>query len=117
ADAMGKKGNILMLNGAPTDPNAAQFKKGAHRDSAKSVTIVKGGECDNPDWSADNAQKFVTSKLGQYKGKIDGIYAANDDQAGGSVAALPGGVYKESALPPITGQDASIPGIQRVLAG
>jgi D-xylose transport system substrate-binding protein len=28
--AMGNKGGILMLNGAPSDPNAAQFKKGAH---------------------------------------------------------------------------------------
>ena len=27
---MGDKGNILMLNGAPSDPNAAQFKAGAH---------------------------------------------------------------------------------------
>jgi D-xylose transport system substrate-binding protein len=115
--AMGKKGNILMLNGAPTDPNAAQFKKGAHSVIDSSAKILSGGEFDNPDWSADNAQKFVTSKLGQYKGKIDGIYAANDDQAGGSVAALTGGGYKEDALPPITGQDASIPGIQRVLAG
>ena len=115
--AMGKKGNILMLNGAPTDPNAAQFKKGAHSVIDSSAKILGGGEFDNPDWSADNAQKFVTSKLGQYKGKIDGIYAANDDQAGGSVAALTGGGYKEDALPPITGQDASIPGIQRVLAG
>ena len=117
ADAMGKKGNILMLNGAPTDPNAAQFKKGAHSVIDSKLTILKGGEFDNPDWSADNAQKFVTSKLGQFRGKIDGIYAANDDQAGGSVAALTGGGYKEDALPPITGQDASIPGIQRVLDG
>ena len=29
-EATGDKGEILMLNGAPTDPNAAQFKKGAH---------------------------------------------------------------------------------------
>ena len=29
-EAMGDKGNILMLNGAPSDPNAAQFKAGAH---------------------------------------------------------------------------------------
>ena len=117
-DAMGGKGNILMLNGAPTDPNAAQFKAGAHSviDSS-GVKILKGGEFDNPDWSADNAQKFVTSKLGQYKGKIDGIYAANDDQAGGSVAALTGATYKIADLPPITGQDASIPGIQRLLTG
>ena len=34
ADALvkevGDKGSILMLNGAPSDPNAAQFKSGAH---------------------------------------------------------------------------------------
>ncbi len=29
-DAVGGKGSILMLNGAPSDPNAAQFKGGAH---------------------------------------------------------------------------------------
>ena len=60
--AMGKKGNILMLNGAPTDPNAAQFKKGAHSVIDSSAKILSGGEFDNPDWSADNAQKFVTSQ-------------------------------------------------------
>ena len=116
--AMGDKGNILMLNGSPTDPNAAQFKAGAHSVIDKSgVKILKGGEYDNPDWSFDNAQKFVTSKLGQYKGQIDGVYAANDDQAGGTISALTGAEYKEDALPPITGQDASIPGVQHIIAG
>lgn len=117
-DDMGDKGNILMLNGAPTDPNAAQFKKGAHSVIDKSgLKILQGGEFDNPDWSADKAQQFVASKLGKFKGQIDGIYAANDDQAGGSVAALTGAGMKTADLPPITGQDASIPGIQRLVSG
>ena len=49
-DAMGGKGDILMLNGAPSDPNAGQFKEGAHSvlDSSD-VTILE--EFDNPDWS------------------------------------------------------------------
>lgn len=118
-DAMGNKGSILMLNGSPTDPNAAGFKKGAHSViDASGVKILKGGEYDNPDWSGDNAQKFVAAKLGTFKpAEIQGIYAANDDQAGGAVAALTGAGVKKDALPPITGQDASVAGLQRIIAG
>jgi D-xylose transport system substrate-binding protein len=118
-DALGNKGNILMLNGSPTDPNAGQFKKGAHSViDASGVKILPGGEYDNPDWSGDNAQKFVASKLGTYKPtEIQGIYAANDDQAGGAVAALTGAGVKDADLPPITGQDASLAGLQRIVAG
>jgi D-xylose transport system substrate-binding protein len=61
-DAMGDKGGILMLNGAPSDPNAAQFKAGAHSViDASNVEILE--EFDNPDWSPENAQQFVTDQL------------------------------------------------------
>ncbi len=116
-EAMGGKGNILMLNGAPSDPNAAQFKAGAHSvldDSG--VKILE--EYDNPDWSPENAQTFVTDMLSKYDAsEIDGVYAANDGQAGGVVAALTGGGVAADALPPITGQDAEVAAIQRILAG
>ena len=54
--AMGDKGGILMLNGAPSDPNAAQFKAGAHSvlDAAGVKLLID--EYDNPDWSPENAQ-------------------------------------------------------------
>ena len=110
ADALvkdvGGKGNILMLNGAPSDPNAAQFKSGAHSvlDSS-GVKILE--EYDNPDWSPENAQQWTTDQLGKYQpAEIKGVYAANDGQAGGVVAALTGAGVAEDALPPITGQDA-----------
>jgi D-xylose transport system substrate-binding protein len=116
-DAMGDKGNILMLNGAPSDPNAAQFKAGAHSVlDASGVKILE--EYDNPDWSPENAQTFVTDMLSKYDAdQINGVYAANDGQAGGVVAALTGGGVAANALPPITGQDAEIAAIQRILAG
>ena len=117
--AMGDKGNILMLNGAPSDPNAAQFKKGAHSvlDSSK-VKVLPKGEYDNPDWSPENAQQFVTDQLSKYDpSQIAGVYAANDGQAGGVVAALTGAGVSPNALPPITGQDAELAAIQRILAG
>jgi len=116
-DAMGDKGGILMLNGAPSDPNAAQFKSGAHSVlDGSGVNILE--EYDNPDWSPENAQTFVTDQLSKYDAsEINGVYAANDGQAGGVVAALTGGGVSEDALPPVTGQDAEIAAIQRILAG
>jgi D-xylose transport system substrate-binding protein len=116
-DAMGDKGNILMLNGSPDDPNAAQFKAGAHSVlDPSNVKILE--EYDNPDWSPENAQKFVTDQLSKYDtSDIQGVYAANDGQAGGVVAALTGGGFAADALPPITGQDSEVAAIQRILVG
>jgi D-xylose transport system substrate-binding protein len=118
-EAMGDKGNILMLNGSPTDPNAGQFKAGAHSVlDASGVKILDGGEYDNPDWSPDNAQKFVSDKLSQYDpSEINGVYAANDGQAGGVVAALTGAGVAADKLPPITGQDSELAAIQRIVSG
>jgi D-xylose transport system substrate-binding protein len=116
-EAVGGSGSILMLNGAPTDPNAGQFKEGAHSvlDSSD-VEIL--AEYDNPDWSPENAQQWTTDQLGKFQpSEINGVYAANDGQAGGVVAALTGAGMARDALPPITGQDAELAAIQRIVAG
>lgn len=112
--AGGAKPTIVMINGSPTDPNAAQFKKGAHSALDGKVTI--GAEYDTPDWSNDKAQQEMQAaitKLG--KDNIDGVYAANDGTAGGAIAAMKSAGFTE--LPPVTGQDAESAGIQRILAG
>ena len=116
-EAMGGEGNILMLNGAPSDPNAAQFKAGAHSVlDGSGVTILE--EYDNPDWSPENAQQWTTDQLNRYDpSEIQGVYAANDGQAGGVIAALTGAGVSPDALPPVTGQDAEIAAIQRILVG
>ena len=116
-DAMGDEGSILMLNGAPSDPNAAQFKEGAHSViDASNIEIL--AEFDNPDWSPEEAQQFVTDQLSNFDpSEINGVYAANDGQAGGVVAALTGGGVAADALPPITGQDAELAAVQRIIAG
>ena len=115
-EAMGNKGSIVMLNGAPTDPNAAQFKSGAHEVlDASDVKIL--AEYDNPDWSPENAQDFMTTQLGKaYADDITGVYAANDGQAGGVFAAYPDDASTKD-IPPITGQDAELAAIQRIAAG
>lgn len=116
-EEMGDQGSILMLNGAPSDPNAAQFKAGAHSVlDASGVEILE--EYDNPDWSPENAQQWTTDQLSKYDASdVQGVYAANDGQAGGVVAALTGSGVAADSLPPITGQDAEVAAIQRILAG
>jgi D-xylose transport system substrate-binding protein len=117
--AMGNKGGYLQLNGAPSDPNAAQFKKGAESVLKKSgLKLLTSTSYDNPDWSPNNAQKYVTDQLSKFSpDQIKGVYAANDGQAGGVIAALKGAGVKPTALPPVTGQDAELAAIQRIVAG
>jgi D-xylose transport system substrate-binding protein len=108
-----KRGPIVMINGAPTDPNAGQFKKGAHSVLDGKVTI--GKEYDTPDWTPDKAQteaQAAISSLG--KDKIIGFYSANDGMAGGISAAIHQAGF--SKVPPLTGQDAELAAIQRIVA-
>ena len=109
------KGTIVMINGAPTDNNARLFKGGAHSVLDGSGLKI-GAEYDTPDWSPDKAQQQMEqaiTKLG--KNKIDGVYAANDGTAGGAIAAMKAAGIK--TLPPVTGQDAELAAIQRIVAG
>lgn len=117
--AMGDKGGYLQLNGAPSDPNAAQFKKGAESVlKASGLKLLTNTSYDNPDWSPNNAQKYVTDQLSKFSpADIQGVYAANDGQAGGVIAALKGAGVAAADLPPVTGQDAELAAIQRIVAG
>ncbi len=106
---------IVMINGAPTDPNAAQFKAGAH--SVLNGKVKIGAEYDTPDWSPDKAQTEMDqaiTKLG--KNGFVGVYAANDGTAGGAIASMTGAGI-DPKTKPTTGQDAELPAIQRILAG
>lgn len=109
-------GPIVMINGDPADSNAALFKEGAHNgfDSA-GVQIAK--EYDTPEWSATNAQNEMQQAITALgKNGFEGVYGANDDTGGGAIAAMKGaGINPEEK--PTTGQDATVAGVQRILAG
>jgi D-xylose transport system substrate-binding protein len=107
-------GDIVMINGAPTDANAADFKAGAHSVLDSSGYTV-AAEYDTPDWSPDKAQSWMEGQVGTVKGKLVGVYAANDGTAGGAIAALKSGGV--DPLPPVTGQDAELAAIQRIING
>ncbi|MEO6827057.1 MAG: sugar ABC transporter substrate-binding protein [Microbacteriaceae bacterium] len=113
-DGAAPDAGILMVNGSPTDNNASQFKKGAHSVIDKSGFKVLA-EFDTPGWDPAKAQDWVAGQITQFGSQIKGLYAANDGTAGGAIAALKAAAV--SPLPPVTGQDAELAGIQRILAG
>jgi D-xylose transport system substrate-binding protein len=109
------EGDLVMINGSPTDNNATLFKNGAHSvldDSDYEIAL----EYDTPDWSPAQAQSEMDQAITELGSDgFVGVYAANDGTAGGAISAM------ESAgvdpLPPVTGQDAELAAIQRILAG
>ncbi|MFF9909408.1 sugar ABC transporter substrate-binding protein [Streptomyces sp. NPDC013457] len=113
--ALGDKadsGQIVMHNGSPTDPNAAEFKAGAHSVLDGKVDI--GKEYDTPNWDPNNANQQMSGAISALgKDNIVGVYSANDGLAAGIATAL-----KASGINvPLTGQDAQLDAIQRILLG
>ena len=118
-DCMGdKKGaEIAVLNGSPTDNNATLFKNGY--DSVINPKFESGEwkEIEDqsvPDWDNQKALTIFEQILQKNNNKIDGVLAANDGLANAAISAL-----KQRKLPqvPVTGQDATLQGIQNILNG
>ncbi|WP_328907146.1 substrate-binding domain-containing protein [Streptomyces sp. NBC_00234] len=114
-DALGDKaqdGEIVMHNGSPTDPNAAEFKAGAH--SVLDGKVKIGKEYDTPNWDPNNANQQMSGAISALgKDNIVGVYSANDGLAAGIATAL-----KAAGINvPLTGQDAQLDAIQRILLG
>jgi D-xylose transport system substrate-binding protein len=116
ADDGNPKGPIVKINGAPTDNNAKLFKQGSNDVFAqKGVDIAK--QYDTPDWGPDKAQTEMEQAITAVgKNKIKGVYAANDGTAGGAIAAMKSAGMDPKQIP-VTGQDAELAAIQRILAG
>ncbi|MDX3529415.1 substrate-binding domain-containing protein [Streptomyces sp. ID05-39B] len=105
---------VIMMNGDPADPNSAQFKNGALSELEGKVDIVERYDTDK--WSPSVAKANMKRAI-QSVGleRIAAVYAANDGMAGAVVEAL-----KEagaSRIPPVTGQDADLDAVQRIVSG
>ncbi|MFE7859103.1 sugar ABC transporter substrate-binding protein [Streptomyces sp. NPDC057403] len=105
---------VVMMNGSLTDPNAKQFKAGAQSELNGKVTIA--ASYDTKDWKPENAEANMTQAIAKIgKDNIAAVYSANDGMAAGVIAALKkAGVTK---MPPITGQDAELAAVQRIVEG
>lgn len=113
-DADGASGGILIVGGSPTDNAAGLIKKGMQAGVEGSAYEVLA-EFDTPEWDPAQAQEWVAGQVTQFGDQIVGIVAANDGTGGGSIAALKAAGV--DPLPPVTGNDAEIAAIQRIIAG
>lgn len=112
------KGNYYLLGGAPTDNNAKVLREGQMK--VLQPLVDKGdirivGKQWVKDWSAAEALAIVENALTANGNKIDAIVASNDGTAGGAIQAL--NAQKLSGKVPVSGQDADIAAVKRVMAG
>jgi len=108
-------GGILLVGGAATDPNAAGARAGLDDALAGTAHRVLA-EIDVPGWSPDLARGWVADQLARVGTEnVAGVWAANDALAAGAVSALL--AAGADPLPVVTGQDAELSAVQRILAG
>ncbi len=116
ADCLGEEdANIVYLNGSPTDNNATLFSEGAHSVLDEVGSYAEVGEQAVPDWDNDQAVTIFEQLYTQADGDVQGVYAANDGLGGSAISIL----EKNGAAGdvPVTGQDATVEGLQNILAG
>jgi D-xylose transport system substrate-binding protein len=107
--------NIVYLNGSPTDNNATLFKQGYDGVLSKMTQFKKVDDQSVPDWDNQQAGTIFEQMYTKANGNIDGVLAANDGLGNAAIAIL----KKNNANGdvPVTGQDATVQGLQNILAG
>jgi D-xylose transport system substrate-binding protein len=105
--------NIVYVNGSPSDNNATLFSQGAHSvlDPMTNYKVV--AEQAIPDWDNQVGGTTYEQMYTAAGGKIDGVLAANDG-LGNAVIAIN---KKNGVQIPVTGQDATVQGLQNILTG
>jgi D-xylose transport system substrate-binding protein len=108
---------IAVLNGSPTDNNATLFKNGY--DSVINPKFESGewtevADQSVPEWDNQEALTIFEQMLQKADNKIDGVLAANDGLGNAAISAI-----KQRKLDqiPVTGQDATLQGIQNIVNG
>jgi len=108
---------VAVLNGSPTDNNATLFKNGYDGVINEKFDSGEWTEVDDqsvPDWDNQKALTIFEQMLQKANNKIDGVLAANDGLGNAAISAI-----KQRKLPqiPVTGQDATLQGIQNIVNG
>jgi D-xylose transport system substrate-binding protein len=110
-----KPANIAFLNGSPDDNNATLFSSGAHEVLDPMTTYTKVAEQAVPKWDNQQAATIFEQMYTQAGGNIQGVLAANDGLANSVISIL--GRNNVAGTVPVTGQDATVEGLQNILAG
>lgn len=112
------KGKYVLIEGSETDNNAHLFKKGQM--NILKPLVDKGDikivyEQWTKDWGPANALANMENALTTNKNEVDAVVAANDGTAGGVIQALT--AQKLAGKIPVSGQDAELAAMQRIVEG
>ncbi len=112
------KGNYVLLEGSPTDPNSHLMLQGQKKIlqpfvDRGDIKIIAEVWC--PDWNPSEAYTRVTEVLSKNHDPIAAIVASNDGTAGGAIQALE--ENKLDGKVAVSGQDADLAAIIRILKG
>ncbi|WP_194819653.1 sugar ABC transporter substrate-binding protein [Nocardia sp. XZ_19_385] len=111
------KPTVAYLNGGPTDNNATLFRSGYDgvlKPKFDSGEYLKGPDQAVPEWDNTKAGTIFEQMLTGTP-NLGGVAAANDGMANAAIAVLK--KQKLNGQVPVTGQDATVQGLQNVLAG
>jgi D-xylose transport system substrate-binding protein len=108
---------VAVLNGSPTDNNATLFANGYNSVIGPKFTSgawTKVADQSVPDWDNQKALTIFEQMLQKASNNVDGVLAANDGLGNAAISALKQRKLKQI---PVTGQDATLQGIQNIVSG
>lgn len=120
-DAQPGTPQVVLLNGGPTDYNATLFRQGYYSVAEPHFTDGSWNLVADewvPNWDNQQALVIFEQILTASDNRVTAVFAANDGLAAAVIAAL-----KNAGIDPgdngviISGMDATVGGIQQVLAG
>ncbi len=116
-ESAGGKPAVAVLNGSPTDNNATLFKAGYDsviNPKFKSGEWTEVADQSVPDWDNQKALTIFEQMLQKASNQVDGVLAANDGLGNAAISALK---QRKLGQIPVTGQDATLQGIQNIVGG
>ncbi len=111
------KGNYVLIGGSQTDNNAVLLMDGQMSvlqpaiDRGQIKIVVKQYA---REWLASEALRIMEDALTKNSNDIQAVVASNDGTAGGAISALPPQLVGKVL---VTGQDAALDAVQRVVEG
>jgi D-xylose transport system substrate-binding protein len=112
-----KKPNVIVMKGAPTDNNATQFAQGYDGVMAPYFSSGKWVDVSNPagTWDAPTALSEFQQQYTAHR-NINAALIPNDENGAPIIHYLQSQGVKPKTFP-TTGQDATLTGLQNILAG
>jgi D-xylose transport system substrate-binding protein len=111
------KGNYVLIGGSQTDNNALLLMEGQMQvlqpaiDKGQIKIVAKQFA---REWLASEALRIMEDALTKNNNDIEAVIASNDGTAGGAISALPPQLVGKVL---VTGQDASLDAVQRIVEG